>query len=159
MIYFTSGSNGSQGATGIQGTLGTSGTQGALGSQGSTAGTATNLSGGVLTNYGETVNVVGNTSTAATINLANGNFVTATLTGNCTFTFTTGLTSGAVSFTLLLTNDATAGRSITWPASVVWPGGVVPTRTTTASKSDIWTFFTLNNGTKWYGIISIVNYS
>jgi hypothetical protein len=118
-----------------------------------------NLSGGTFTNYAETINAVGNTGAAATINLANGNFVTATLTGNCTWTFTTGVTSGAVSFTLFLANDATANRTITWPAAVVWPGGVVPTRTTTANKTDVYTFFTLNNGTKWYGNIAQYNYT
>ena len=117
-----------------------------------------NLSGGTFTNYAETINAVGNTGAAATINLANGNFVTATLTGNCTWTFTTGVSSNAVSFTLFLANDATASRNITWPAAVVWPGGVVPTRTTTANKIDVYTFFTLNNGTNWYGNIAQYNY-
>jgi hypothetical protein len=122
------------------------------------AGTITaNLSTGSLSNYSETINALGNTGTAATINLANGNFVTATLTGNCVFTFTTGLTTGAISFTLHLTNDATPSRTITWPASVVWPNGTTPTRTTTASKTDVYTFYTLNNGTTWYGTISLYN--
>ena len=118
-----------------------------------------NLSGGTFTNYAETINAVGNTGAAATINLANGNFVTATLTGNCVWTFTTGVASNAVSFTLFLTNDATASRTITWPAAVVWPGGVVPTRTTDANKTDVYTFFTTNNGTKWYGNIAQYNYT
>ena len=128
-----------------------------------TAGTITatsfsgTLSGSSLTNYSETINALGNTGTAATINLANGNFVTATLTGNCVFTFTTGLTTGAISFTLHLTNDATPSRTITWPASVVWPNGTTPTRTTTANKTDVYTFYTLNNGTTWYGTISLYN--
>jgi len=120
--------------------------------------TVTTLDSSTFKNYAETINVVGNTGTAATINIANGNFVTATLTGNCTFTFTTGVASNAVSFTLFLTNDATPSRVITWPGTVVWPGGTTPTRTTTASKSDIYTFFTLNNGTTWYGNIAQYNY-
>ena len=124
-----------------------------------TATTATNLFGGTLTNYAETINAIGNTGAAATINLANGNFVTATLTGNCTWTFTTGVTSGAVSFTLFLTNDATAGRTITWPVSVKWPGGTISTRTTTASRTDVYTFFTTDNGTNWYGNIAQYNYA
>ena len=122
------------------------------------SGISTNLSGGTLKNYSETINVVGNTGTASTINLVNGNFVTATLTGNCTFTFNVGVTTGASLFTLFLTNDATPGRTITWPVSVVWPGGAVPTRTTTANKTDVYSFFTLNNGTAWYGNIAQYNY-
>ena len=121
--------------------------------------TITTLQGTTLKNYGETINDIGNTGTAATINLANGNFVTATLTGNCTFTFTTGLSSGAISFTLLLTNDATPSRSIVWPTSVKWPNSSVPVRTTTANATDVYTFFTLNSGTNWYGNLSLYNYT
>jgi len=111
-----------------------------------------------VVNIGELVNAVGNTGTAATINLANGNFVTATLTGNCTFTFSNP-SAGASSFTLFLTNDGTAGRSITWPNSVKWPGGSIPTRTTAANRTDVFTFFSLDGGTNWYGSISIFNYA
>ena len=57
-----------------------------------------------LVNVGETVNNLGNTTTSKTINLNNGTFVTATLTGNCTFTFSNPV-SGASSFSLILKND------------------------------------------------------
>jgi len=113
---------------------------------------------GRMGNMGDLVNAVGNTGTAATINLANGNFVTATLTGNCTFTFSNP-SAGAASFSLLLTNDATAGRSITWPVSVKWPNASIPTRTTAANKSDVYTFFTVDGGTNWHGTLSLYNYS
>ena len=109
-------------------------------------------------NVGDLVNAVGNTGTSATINLANGNFVTATLTGNCTFTFSNP-SAGASSFTLFLTNDATPGRSITWPVSVKWPNNIIPVRTTTANRTDVYTFFTLDGGTTWYGSLTLYNYS
>jgi hypothetical protein len=111
-----------------------------------------------LGNVGEKINNIGNTGTSATINLNNGTFVTATLTGNCTFTFSNP-SLGAASFTLFLTNDAVADRSIIWPASVEWPGGSVPTRTTTANKTDVYTFFTTDSGTNWYGNLAQYNYS
>jgi hypothetical protein len=111
-----------------------------------------------LGNVGETLNALGNTGTAITINLNNGTFVTATLTGNCTFTFSNP-TTGASSFTLFLLNDGTAGRSIVWPASVKWPNGVVPVRTTTANRADVYSFFTFDSGTNWYGNVSIYNYA
>jgi hypothetical protein len=113
----------------------------------------------VLTNYSEKINALGNTGIAATVNLANGNFVTATLTDNCTFTFTTGIGTGAQSFTLFLTNDATPSRTITWPVTVKWPGGSTPVRTETANKTDVYSFFTFDNGSNWYGTLSIYNYS
>jgi len=115
----------------------------------------------VMNNYSEKLNAFGNTGSAPTINLANGTFVTATLSANATFAFSlgTGVTSDAIQFTLHLTNDATPGRTITWPASVKWPNGTVPTRTTTANRTDVYSFYTLNGGTDWYGILSIYNYS
>ena len=98
------------------------------------------------------------------INLANGQFVTATLAVNTTFTFTIGGKAGtsgtnATSFTLVLTNDGTAGRSITWPAAVKWAGGSLPTRTTAANRTDVYTFFTFDNGTTWWGALSLFNYA
>jgi len=119
-------------------------------------GTAESLS---FKNYAETVNALGTTGASVTINLKDGNFVTATLTDNCTFTFTPGITSGAISFTLFLTNDGTPGRSITWPVSVKWPNNTVPSRTTDANRSDVWSFFTFNGGTTWYGNLTLFNYT
>ena len=116
-----------------------------------------NLSDSAIKNYTEVISTLGNTSTAATINLTNGNVFTATLTGNCTFTFTTGVATGAASFTLVLLNDATSGRSIVWPASVKWPNNIIPVRTTAGNATDIWSFFTPNNGTTWYGNIALYN--
>lgn len=115
----------------------------------------------ILKNYADKLYAFGNTGTAPTLDLSNGTFVTATLTGNASFAFSlgTGVTSDAISFTLHLTNDATPGRTITWPVSVKWPNATVPTRTTTAGKTDVYTFYTFNGGTDWYGVLSIYNYS
>lgn len=120
-----------------------------------------NISTAILKNYTEELYAFGNTGTNPTLALSNGNFVTATLNANATFVFSmTGVPSAdAYSFTLFLTNDATASRSITWPVSVKWPNASVPTRTTDANKTDVYTFFTLDGGTNWYGILSIYNYS
>jgi hypothetical protein len=125
-----------------------------------TASNTQTLTNKTLTAYAETVNAHGNTGTAATLALSSGNVITATLTGNCTFTFsTTGIPSGSYSFTLILANDATAGRTIAWPASVKWPNATVPTRTTTGSRTDVYTFFTTDGGTTWLGNLSLYNYS
>lgn len=121
--------------------------------------TATTLDKTSLINYVETTFNLGNTGISTTINLENGNVFTATLTDNCTFTFTTGVTSGTASFTLILTNDATAGRSITWPITVKWPNNLIPPRTTDANKTDVWSFFTPDNGTTWYGNIALYNFT
>ena len=91
------------------------------------------------------------------INLANGNVHNVTLTANATFTFT-GATSGvACSFSLFLRQDATGSRTVTWPSSVKWPGGVAPTLSTAANKVDLLVFTTLEGGTTWYGGLSALD--
>lgn len=106
-----------------------------------------------VTNYVETP-YSANSSTAITLNLANGTVQIITLTGNCTYTFPTA-TSGK-SFMLLQKQDATGGRSVTWPASVKWPGGTAPTITSTASKGDKFVFTA--DGTYWWGSNAGQNY-
>jgi hypothetical protein len=91
--------------------------------------------------------VTANTGTAYTINTANGTLQILTLTGNCTFTFPTAI--AGESFTLLLRQDGTGGRTETWPAAVRWPGGTAPTITSTASQTDKYIF--TSDGTRWYG--------
>lgn len=107
--------------------------------------------------YADTVSALGNTGTATTINLLNANVFTATLTGNCTFTLSNPIATGSSSFTLILTNDGTAGRTVAWSGgSFVFPGGAAAlSRTTTANAVDVWVFFTPNGGTTWYGNIAM----
>ena len=112
-----------------------------------------------LTEFSEGLQSLGNTGSAATINLANGTFVTATLTDNCTFTFTPGITAGSIGFSLLLENDTSGPHSIVWPTSVKWPANTTPSRTETDSKKDLWVFVSYDGGTSWYGNIAIYNFN
>ena len=109
--------------------------------------------------FSDKVTAIGNTSTAATVDLSLGTVFTATLTGNCTFTFSNpnGVATTASSFTLILTNDATPSRSIVWPGSVEFSDGTPPARTETANATDIWFFFTPDGGSTYYGSIPIKN--
>ena len=94
-----------------------------------------------------------------TINLANGNAHSIILDVNCTLTFSgaSATIDGqdvASSFTLQVIQDATGGNTITWPGSVVWPGGSAPTLSTTGNAVEILTFWTPDGGTTWYGFHS-----
>jgi len=110
---------------------------------------------GTFTNgYTEEV-ATANTGTAYTIDLANGSVQILTLTGNVTFTFPTA-TAGK-SFIMLLKQDGTGSRTVTWAASVKWPGGTAPTITATASKLDKYVFTA--DGTNWYGSNAGQNYT
>ncbi len=113
---------------------------------------------GILQDYTET-SVTSSQSSAYTINLASGNVVSLTLTGNVTLSFSNVPASGAVSLTLFLLQDSTGSRTVTWPGSVIWPGGTAPTLTTTASHVDCFVMITTNGGTTWRAFTSGLNFS
>lgn len=98
-----------------------------------------------VNSYVEGVVVIGNTSTAKTIDLTSGTVQTATLTGNCTFTMPTA-TAGK-SFVLLLSTGA--GSFTATFTGVKWASSGAPTITVAASKLDFLSFFA--DGTNWYG--------
>ena len=114
---------------------------------------AKTLTNPTVTNYVETP-FSANSSTAITIDLTNGTVQIITLTGNATITMPTA-TSGK-SFIMFLKQDGTGSRTVTW-STVKWPGGTNPTITATASRQDIFSFF--SDGTNWYGVTVGQNYT
>lgn len=89
----------------------------------------------------------GNTGSTKTIDWTLSNKQTATLTANCTFTFTAP--NGPCSLLFRLAQDSSGSRTVTWPAAVHWSGGTAPTLTTTVSKVDIICFY--YDGTTYFG--------
>lgn len=152
-------------STGVTGTLpiangGTGQTTLAAASIATYTGTETltnkTIEAGTFTNgYTEEV-FTGNSSTAITLDLANGTVQIITLTGNCTYTFPTPV--AGKSFTLIHLQDATGSRTVTWPATVDWPSATAPTLTATALKADKFVF-TAISGTSWLGSVAGQNYT
>ena len=70
---------------------------------------------------------------------------------NEVFTFTAPSKPCAVQ--LILVQDATGSRTVTWPATVKWPGGTAPTLSTGAAAVDIISL--LYDGTNYYGSSSL----
>jgi len=108
-----------------------------------------------FTRYGTTHNALGSGSGSRTIDLSLGNYVSATVTGLTTWTFSNTLTSpAAMGFVIELTNGGSATQN--WPSpSVKWPGGTAPTLT--SSGVDILTFVTDDGGTTWRGVVSMLD--
>jgi hypothetical protein len=109
--------------------------------------------------YADTVVALGNTGAAINLDVVSGGVFSATLTGSATITLRFPVATGASSFTLILTNDATAGRTVAFAGgSFKFPGGAATlSRTTTANAIDIWVFFTPDCGTTYYGNIAMKN--
>lgn len=113
-----------------------------------------------IKDYAETV-VTANSGAAYVVNLANGNVYELTLTASpVSISFTNPPATGkAGSVTLILIQDSTGSRTITWPASVKWSNASAPTLTTTANAVDIIQLLTTNGGTTWQGFLAGNNMS
>jgi hypothetical protein len=139
----------STGATNV--TLPTTGTLSTL------AGTET-LTNKKIGNHSETFTSPTISAGTLTLNLANSNIFNVALNANVTTLSITNVTaSAAVSFTLILTADGTP-RTITWPGSILWPGGTAPTLTSTNGKRDMIVFVTTDTGTTWLATVAGQNF-
>jgi len=115
----------------------------------------TNFADGVLQrpefkDYGETKTAL-SAAASVTCDLTTGNVFTLTADQNTTFVFSNPSDTGSsCAFTLIWTQDG-SDRTITWPTTVDWAGGSAPDVTSGSAKIDVYTFFTLDAGTIWYG--------
>jgi cytoskeletal protein CcmA (bactofilin family) len=115
-----------------------------------------NITRPILTGYTE--HEVANTAATGSYSLDCGaaNFWDLTLTGNITIAPTNVPPATRVwSGTIVAKQDATGGRTITWPAGTKYAGGVVPPATTTANALDIWSIMTYDGGTTYIVSLSV----
>lgn len=123
-----------------------------------------NVTGNITGNI--TANVYRDQTTTATVSsgsysvdLSTRNTFILTIASNVTLTFANPPSgSNVTSFTIITVNDGTAGRALSFPASVTWAGGQTPSRTTTANKRDAYTFFTYDGGTSYIGSLAIKDF-
>jgi hypothetical protein len=147
--------NGGTGVTSSTGTgavvLGTGPTITGMTLAGAVTGADQTVSAINLKDYGEITNALGSVTGATSIDLTDGNSVTATVTGAVTWTFSNPTASDELcGFTLKLVDGGSAAQ--TWPASVDWPSATAPTLT--ASGTDVLVFITCDGGTTWYGFVA-----
>jgi hypothetical protein len=84
------------------------------------------------------------------VDWSKGTTQTVTLGGNREVTFLNGQRGGR--YLLIIKQDATGSRLVTWPSSVHWPGTYGPTLTTVAGKAD-YIFFVYNGSS--YDMVGI----
>jgi hypothetical protein len=109
--------------------------------------------------YSEFVTTNAASTGATTLDLSSSNFFNLTLTGNVTFTFSNSPSGRAFSFTVVAKQDATGGRTITWPAGSKYAGAVTPPATTTANAIDIWSVMTYDAGSTYIVSLAVKNAS
>lgn len=117
-----------------------------------------------LKDYGETA-VGGSAGTNAgssyAADISTGNTFNLILnSSSCTLSFTNPTASGTLcSITVILKQDATGGRVVVWPSSIIWPDAIAPTLTPVASRFDFFVFQTINGGGLWFGSVVGQNYT
>lgn len=105
------------------------------------------LSRPILKDYGEDLQTLSITAGAATWDFTAGNHAKITLTANTTLTISNPTASGDFcGGIILVTQDGTGGRTLTFPASVQ----SAPTVTTAAGKTDVYLLWTIDGGTKYF---------
>ena len=84
--------------------------------------------------------------------LSQNQVASVTLAGNRTLSNPTNQVDGAV-YILIVKQDGTGGRTLSFSSDYKFAGGTAPTLTTTASKADIMTF--VCDGTNMYGVSAL----
>lgn len=84
-----------------------------------------------------------------TFDMDNSGIQLVTLTGNPTLAVQDE--ADGQTFVIILKQDGTGSRTVTWWANIIWVNGVVPTLTTTASKYDVFAFIRI--GSSYLGFI------
>ena len=121
--------------------------------------------------YSERVGGVTLAAQVGTVDLSQAQTFICTATSNITHFTLKNAPSGSTSFTLKVEQDSTGSRSIDIDdfrtvggvaIPVYWPGGVIPTPTTTASRTDIYSFKIFNGDTPTssglYGVVGGQNF-
>jgi hypothetical protein len=98
------------------------------------------------------------TSSSTTLDLSLSNMFTLNLNSDTTLKFDvskiTGLAAGdAIKFSMLVRNDAVAGRKLLFPASVMWSNKIEPGRSTLANAVNEYEFRTYDGGVSWVGTL------
>jgi hypothetical protein len=95
---------------------------------------------------------LGNMSGTATLDLDVANCFYGTVTGAVTIAFSNVPATGQFVFVVLeIINGGSA--TVSWPASIKWPGGAAPTLTT--SGTDLISLYTRDGGTTWRATLAL----
>jgi hypothetical protein len=93
------------------------------------------------------------------VDLSQGTVFPITLDKNITSFQLQNIPTGVNSFLILLTQDGTGGKTVTWAftgKTIKWSGGA-PTVTSTANATDIYSFMSVDGNT-WYGSVAGKNF-
>lgn len=113
-----------------------------------------------LTGYNIVVQTPSSTAGVLAMDFVNGDATSVLLDENVTsMTISNWPPAGRLGkMSTFLKQDAVGGWTVAWPAGVTWAGGVVPTVTPTALKTDIAVFMSVDGGVTVFGTMAGQNY-
>ena len=115
--------------------------------------------------YSENVEHLTVSAGIATVDLSKAQSFICTATADITTFEVLNIPSGSTAFTLKIDQDSTGGRSVGidtfrintgTSVPIYWPGGSVPVVTTTASRTDIYSFKTFDNNITASGLYGVI---
>ena len=109
---------------------------------------------GVITldnGFSEEYAAVTSSSAAVSLDLQTASNFSHDLTENTTISFANPAASGKVSAATLRIIQGSTARTITWHSSIKWASDTAPTLSTGDNDVDIFTFYTVDGGTTYYG--------
>ena len=104
--------------------------------------------------FSEEYAAVTSSSNVVSLNLQTAGNFSHDLTENTTISFTNPAASGKASFATLKIIQGSTARTITWNSSIKWAADTAPTLSTANDAVDIFTFYTIDGGTNYYGIVA-----
>lgn len=113
-------------------------------------GSMTDLSGGIPTAAFTVPVAVAFSATAMAVNCALSNVFTTVVGANVTVAPTLSNPGDGQTINWFLTQDATGGRTMSWPAGLKWPGGTAGVLSTAANAVDLATLTYRATTGHWY---------
>jgi hypothetical protein len=99
----------------------------------------------------DTLHIVSSSGASQSVDVSVADVWDITLDAACTISLTGASGGVATTVALLLRQDGTGGRTVTWPGSVAWPAGATPTLHAGAAAVTLVTLTTVDGGTTWIG--------
>ncbi|NDG29737.1 hypothetical protein EB118_06545 [bacterium] len=121
----------------------------AIGSSTPAAGSFTLVNGRI---YNRTLQTLTPAAGTVTIDLSQGSAILIVLQNAISGWTLQNIPSG-VEFEFRLYISIQGGSISAWPTGTLWANGQTPTLTTTATKTDVFSFTTLNGGTSWQALV------
>lgn len=90
---------------------------------------------------------------ASSTSVASAGVLDITLTSNCSISLSGAVTGQSWGITMILRQDATGSRTVSWPSGTKWAAGAAPTLSTAANSIDIVSMFSVDGGSTWFGAL------